>query len=215
MFAWKLNVSPLTGRCVYFSPEIYGCQIYVTALDLRPPQSAIYPAGYTTGAAACKAAGPWIVKDREKGAACEKLLHVYRDFCLAEREYCKQELVSSIDTQLRGHFAELARTLPPSRIVGVKDTWNGLEPLEAEGISLSMRQACSGGLRGAVSQLHRHVRSRPRRPHRHAKRDPSRIHRSARYEGGIPAEGSRGIPGRNEKRMKGKRFTGLNLHLDF
>jgi hypothetical protein len=83
------------------------------------------------------------VKDQEKGAACEKLLHLYRDFCLAEREICKQELVSSIEIQIRGHFADLAREMPPSGIAGVKDTWYGLEPLGAEGISLTNKQACS------------------------------------------------------------------------
>jgi len=145
VFAWKLNVSSETSRCCFFSPEIYGCQIYVVALELRPPQCAIYPAGYTTGAVACKAgAGPWVVQDKEKGAACEKLLHVYRDFCLAERETCKHDLISSADYQLRGHFADLAREMPPSSIAGVKDTWHGLEPLEAEGISLTNKHACSG-----------------------------------------------------------------------
>lgn len=143
VFAWRLNVNDDTGRCVFFSPEIYGCRIYVGDLDSRPPQCAIYPAGYTTGAVACKAgAGPWNVKDEMIGLACERLMNVYKNYCLAERERVRGELLANLALTLETILTPLLDHVCPSSIAGVKDTWNGFEPLLADGKSLSTRMFC-------------------------------------------------------------------------
>ncbi|HME53698.1 MAG TPA: hypothetical protein VKM55_15835 [Candidatus Lokiarchaeia archaeon] len=142
-FAWKLNVNEDTSRCVFFSPEIYGCRIYVDDLESRPPQCAIYPASYTTGAIACKAgAGPWIVKDEEIGHACERLMNVYKNYCLVERESVKGELLENIVCALETRLISLLDHACPSSIAGIKDTWAGIELLCADGRSLSTRMFC-------------------------------------------------------------------------
>ena len=143
-FAWKLNVNEGTGKCVFFSPEMHGCQIYVDDLDSRPPQCAIYPAGYTTGAQACKAgAGPWTVRAEELGHACERLMTIYKDFCVVERERVKDEFLATLESELETRFARLLDHVRPSGIAGVKDTWNGIELLPADGTSLSTRMFCT------------------------------------------------------------------------
>jgi hypothetical protein len=145
-FSWKLNVNDVTGKCVFFSPKLYGCQMYVDDLDARPPQCAIYPAGYTTGAIACKAgAGPWIVKDEMLGASCERLMALYKNYCVAERERDKDALISNVVSMIDTRFVRLLGGTCPSGIAGVKDTWDGLEPLLADGKSLSIRMFCIDG----------------------------------------------------------------------
>ncbi|MEX2726919.1 MAG: hypothetical protein Q6353_006680 [Candidatus Sigynarchaeum springense] len=143
VFAWKLNVNPDTNKCTFFSPSLYGCQIYVDDLDTRPPQCAVYPAGYTTGAETCKAgAGPWHVKDKTTGTACERLMAVYKRYCIAERDKLKRDLVKSVTGALEGRFARMLVQEKPSCIAGIKETWAGFEPLLAEGRSLSFKQFC-------------------------------------------------------------------------
>nr|MDO8084036.1 hypothetical protein [Candidatus Sigynarchaeum springense] len=143
VFAWKLNVRHDTNRCAFFSPAFYGCQIYVDDLNTRPPQCAVYPAGYSTGAGKCKSgAGPWFVKDKATGAACERLMVAYTRYCLDERDRMKRGLVDSIQVALEGHFARMLGQLKPSSVAGIKETWDGFEPLLAEGRSLSFKQFC-------------------------------------------------------------------------
>ncbi len=146
VFAWKLNVRQDTSKCAFFSPALYGCRAYVDDLDIRPPQCAVYPAGYATGAAVCKAGvGPWIVKDVATGAACERLMDVYKRYCLAERDRVKQELVGTIPRALDGRFMHLLGKVSPCSVVGIKETWDGFEPLLAEGRSFSFKQFCEVG----------------------------------------------------------------------
>ncbi|MBN2152817.1 MAG: hypothetical protein JW839_15305 [Candidatus Lokiarchaeota archaeon] len=146
VFAWKLNVRQETNRCAFYSPSLHGCRIYVDDLDARPPQCAVYPAGYTAGAAACKAgAGPWLVKDGATGAACESLMGVFKRYCLAERDRLKHDLVRSIAGALEGRFMLLLGGVSPSSVSGVKETWDGFEPLPAEGRSFSFKQFCDPG----------------------------------------------------------------------
>ena len=146
VFAWKLNVHQDTSKCAFFSPTLYGCRAYVDDLDTRPPQCAVYPAGYTTGAAGCKAgAGPWIVKDEATGVACERLMGVYKRYCLAERDRVKHGLVATIPGALGGRFMQLLGQVSPCSVVGIKETWDGFEPLLAEGRSFSFKQFCEPG----------------------------------------------------------------------
>ncbi len=156
VFAWTLNVRQDTSKCVFFSPSLYGCRAYVDDLDTRPPQCAVYPAGYTTGAATCKAgAGPWTVKDEATGAACERLMGAYKRFCLAEREQVKRDLVASIHGALGGRFIQLLGQVNPCSVVGIKETWDGFEPLLAEGRSLSFKQFCGRGCSTAFLECNR------------------------------------------------------------
>jgi hypothetical protein len=146
VFAWMLNVRSDTNKCAFFSPNIYGCRIYVDDLNTRPPQCAVYPAGYTTGAARCKAgAGPWLVKDVATGIASERLMGAYKKFCLAERDNIKKALVTSIPEAFEGRFLQMLGEVSPCSIVGIKETWFGFEPLLAEGRSFSFKQFCDPG----------------------------------------------------------------------
>nr|MDO8114801.1 hypothetical protein [Candidatus Sigynarchaeota archaeon] len=146
VFAWKLNASTVTSKCVFFSPEIYGCRIYVDDLNSRPPQCAVYPAGYTAGATTCKVgAGPWIVKDEAKGNACKQLMDVYTKFCIEERLRVKEALIKGIAGTGIDNLATALSSLPPWSIAGVKDTWTGLKPLLAEGKSFSFKAFCPAG----------------------------------------------------------------------
>nr|MDO8118104.1 hypothetical protein [Candidatus Sigynarchaeota archaeon] len=118
-FAWKLNVHPGTGRCVFYDPSIHGCKIYVDEIGLRPPQCAIYPAGYTTGAKACKAgAGPWTINDKRKGEACESLLKVYIAACVGERDKYREAFINDSSASLHPAFRDTLRDVKPSRIAG-------------------------------------------------------------------------------------------------
>ncbi len=146
VFAWKLNVHQDTNKCAFFSPSLYGCRMYVDDLDARPPQCAVYPAGYTAGSAACKAgAGPWLVRDKATGAACERVMGVYKRYCLAERDRLKRDLVGSVPGALEGRFLRMLGQVNPSSIAGIKETWDGFEPLLAEGRSFSFKQFCEPG----------------------------------------------------------------------
>lgn len=146
VFAWTLNVRQNTSKCVFFSPELYGCKAYVDHLDTRPPQCAVYPAGYAAGAERCKAgAGPWLVRDAATGAACERLMGVYKRYCIVERDRIKRQIVAAIPGALEGHFSRLLADTSPSSIAGIKETWSGFEPLLAEGRSFSAKQFCDAG----------------------------------------------------------------------
>ncbi len=142
-FAWKLNVNPGTGRCVFYDPAIHGCRIYIEDLASRPPQCAIYPAGYTNGTEKCKAgAGPWIIRDKEKGMACEHLMSVYTANCVREREAVKSHFINDTRAFLHPEFQAMIRESKPSTIAGIQDGWTGLEPMTTNGLSFSVKSLC-------------------------------------------------------------------------
>ncbi|MHA1794400.1 MAG: hypothetical protein ACTSVI_17320 [Promethearchaeota archaeon] len=143
VFAWILNIHEDTDKCCFFSEDIFGCQIYVDNLSIRPPQCAVYPAGYVEGASRCKAnAGPWIVKDQEVGKICEGLMNIYKDYCINERETIESSMLKNINLYIDDGLMEKVTSFAPSMIVGIKDTWDGFDVLKAEGVSLSYKEFC-------------------------------------------------------------------------
>ncbi|MFX0099549.1 MAG: hypothetical protein ACFFCS_08200 [Candidatus Hodarchaeota archaeon] len=143
VFTWKLDINRSTSRCYFFSEKLNGCQIYVDNLDIRPPQCAVYPAGYEEGATKCKSgAGPWLVKNIRKGKECKELMEIYKNYCLDERERMKETLLKSIPSSLREKFAGKLETAPPSSVAGILDTLDGFEPLSAGGKSFSFKRFC-------------------------------------------------------------------------
>ncbi|MHA1683444.1 MAG: hypothetical protein ACTSUE_21070 [Promethearchaeota archaeon] len=148
-FSWVLNVDEDTSMCCYFNPRINGCQIYLDDLSLRPPQCAVYPAGYTEGSLGCKSnAGPWVVKNKDIGNACKELMEIYKNYCLNERKRIEEEFISSLSELLDGSFDVDDCDEKPSGIAGVRDTWDGFQILHAEGKSLSFKRFCDelGGI---------------------------------------------------------------------
>ncbi|MHA1717702.1 MAG: hypothetical protein ACTSXP_18825 [Promethearchaeota archaeon] len=146
VFAWQLNVKPETNRCCFFSDEIYGCTLYVEKLHLRPPQCAVYPAGYVEGAKSCKSnLGPWIVKDARVGELCRRMMNLYKSYCIHEKERIERELIENIPNLFDENFKDSLCSMPPSHITGIKDTWMGFRPLDAEGRSLSFKRFCMLG----------------------------------------------------------------------
>lgn len=144
-FAWKLGTRDDTGRCVFYDPVSRGCTIYVKDLATRPPQCAIYPAGYTTGAAACKGgAGPWRVRDVTTGEACERGMQAYASWCLREREAIRASLATTIGARITASIERATPAPPPSAIAGIMDTWDGHAILPAEGRSLAFKRFCTG-----------------------------------------------------------------------
>ena len=144
IFAWKLNISAETDKCVFFSPEIFGCEIYLTNLAIRPPQCTVYPGGYIAGKKSCKGgAGPWKIIDVEVGQLCKKLMEIYKTYSLEERESFKKKLIKDIKSRMQNLKAK-CKKVPPKTIVGIQDTWDGFIPLEAEGRSFAFKKFCGG-----------------------------------------------------------------------
>ena len=143
IFTWKLNINRITSKCCFFSEEIYGCQIYVDNLDLRPPQCAVYPAGYFEGTNKCKSgAGPWLIKSIRKGKDRKKLMEIFKNYCLDERACMKGILLENIPSLLGEKFAEKLGEVAPSSVAGILDTVEGFEPLPAGGRSFSFKRFC-------------------------------------------------------------------------
>lgn len=146
VFTWKLDINRSTSKCCFFSEEIYGCRIYVDDLDIRPPQCAVYPAGYHEGAKKCKSgAGPWLIKSIRKGKACKKLMEIFKNYCLEERARAKDTLLERIPYSFGQDFKEELEKKKPSSIAGILDTVNGFIPLPARGMSFSFKMFCERG----------------------------------------------------------------------
>ncbi|MBD3188104.1 hypothetical protein GF325_14805 [Candidatus Bathyarchaeota archaeon] len=142
VFAWTLSVDPVWSDCVFLDRDSRKCRIYVENLDIRPPQCAVYPAGFIKGNQSCKGkAGPWTIIDIHVGNACKELMEIYKMHALREFKMMERSIVETLTARLKPVMQEIA-CFRPSKIAGIRDAWEGFTILEAEGISLSLSRIC-------------------------------------------------------------------------
>lgn len=148
IFSLKLAVDPRNSKCIFYGKNINGCSLHKTLM--KPLHCWIYPTGFSNapseakiisedGTISCKRATGWKVTNEEKAQDASKLLQKYVKFCMKEFE--NENSPARIKKRLK-KIKEKFNLYSPKSIAGIKDVWDGFEPLLAEGISLKLKKYC-------------------------------------------------------------------------
>ncbi len=144
VFSFKLRFDEIKGKCFLFDKKIKGCSVHNSGIKL--PQCWIYPTNFSNPEQKdikCKKSNGWKIIDTEKAKEAEELLQYYIFLCKLE---AKKE-AKSIITRLNNNLCEInlkkvLKKTPPSRVAGVKDTWDCISVLYAQGMSLQLKKLC-------------------------------------------------------------------------
>ncbi|TFG07455.1 MAG: YkgJ family cysteine cluster protein [Promethearchaeota archaeon] len=150
IFTFQLRFDEKKGKCFLFDNEINGCKVHESGI--KPPQCWIYPTGFSNPEhenIRCKRAGGWKIINSEKAQKAEKLLEKYNFLCQLEAKKEIRQLKrrmgsakSKIGMSKRQELEKKIRNTAPSELGGFRDTWDKIDILSAEGLSLQMKKFC-------------------------------------------------------------------------
>ncbi|MFX1313438.1 MAG: hypothetical protein ACFFHD_12605, partial [Promethearchaeota archaeon] len=143
-FSFKLRFDDKKGKCFLFDKKLNGCLVHYSGI--KPPQCWIYPTKFSdpnNEEISCKKTNGWKIIDPKKTMEAKKILEYYVFLCQLE---AKKELANILkrlnNSILNKSLIHSLRKSAPSHIAGVKDSWDNIEILSAEGISLQLKKFC-------------------------------------------------------------------------
>lgn len=140
VFSFQLRFDNVKTKCFLFNKDINGCSIHFSGI--KPPQCWIYPTGFTQvdgEEKKCKRAGGWKIIEKKKAQEASKLLEEYKNICKDEARDEIEGITKRINEK---KIITVLKKVAPSRLGGFRDTWNEIQPLSAEGLSLQMNKFC-------------------------------------------------------------------------
>ena len=145
VFSFKLRFDESTGKCFLFDKSINGCLVHNSGI--KPPQCWIYPTNFSIPdqeETSCKRIGGWKIVDHAKTKEAEELLKYYIFLCKFEARKEIRDLKRRLSNSLKTDtLNKLLQSTAPSSIAGVKDTWDNISLLSAEGFSLQLKSLCA------------------------------------------------------------------------
>jgi len=141
VFSFHLRFDDKTGKCFLFDKSLNGCSVHKTGI--KPPQCWIYPTKFSNPEnqdISCKRAKGWSIIDPIKAKEAEDLLQKFISLCQIEAKEEIREFNQRIE---KNDLKSLIESVAPSQLGGFKDTWDGINILSAEGLSLTMKKFCS------------------------------------------------------------------------
>lgn len=148
IFSFKLRFNESTRKCCLFDKDINGCGVHKTGI--KPPQCWIYPTKFTNQNGIdirCKKIGGWRINNIENAKKAEKILQKYNFLCRIEAKKELKLIKERINNSIKRNkkeisFVKMIQENAPKELAGIKDSWNSILPLSAEGISLQMKKFC-------------------------------------------------------------------------
>ena len=144
VFSFILRFDEIKGKCFLFDKRIKGCSVHNSGI--KPPQCWIYPTNFSNPEQkdiSCKKTGGWKIVNTEKAKEAEKLLQYYIFLCELEAKKEVKDIINRLnDISCEKNLRNLLKQTPPSRLAGVKDTWDCISILFAQGISLQLKKVC-------------------------------------------------------------------------
>jgi len=143
-FSFKLRFDEEIGKCFLFDRNLNGCSVHNSGI--KPPQCWIYPTNFSNPnneALSCKKVNGWKIIDSNKTKQAEELLKYYVFLCQLEAKKELKNISKRLDNSVKAsNLISSLRESIPCHIAGFKDTWNKIEILSAEGISLRIKKFC-------------------------------------------------------------------------
>jgi Fe-S-cluster containining protein len=144
IFSFQLRFDDTKGKCFLFDKKINGCSVHNSGI--KPPQCWIYPTKFSNPEnkdISCKKAAGWKVNDLDKAKKAEKLLQYYIFLCQLEAKKEVKAILARINSeQCETNLKCLLKQTSPSQLAGIKDTWDCISILYAQGISLQLKKIC-------------------------------------------------------------------------
>ena len=144
IFSFKLRFDEKKGKCFLFDKSINGCLVHNTGI--KTPQCWIYPTNFSNlkdKDFSCKMANGWKIHEPENAKEAEKLLEYYVFLCQLEaRKEAREIEIRLNDTLSKKKLLKLLKQTSPSQLAGIKDTWDCITTLSAQGVSLQMKKVC-------------------------------------------------------------------------
>ncbi|TFG16023.1 MAG: hypothetical protein EU535_00250 [Promethearchaeota archaeon] len=151
IFSFQLRFNEKTGKCFLFDKEINGCKVHNSGI--KPPQCWIYPTGFSNSEGkeiSCKKTKGWKIINSENLKQAEKLLNFYNFLCQVEAKKELNKINKRVGKKISKNSKKNLELLKnrlkeyaPSHIGGFKDTWDFIDILSAEGISLQLKKFCN------------------------------------------------------------------------
>lgn len=144
VFSFKLRFDENKAKCFLYDKSIKGCLVHNSGI--KPPQCWIYPTNFFSPEGkdlCCKKSDGWKIIDPKKTEEAEKLLRYYIFLCNLEARkelITKNRLSKSLNER---SLKNILQNIPPSALAGVKDGWEKMETLSAQGVSLQMKKFCN------------------------------------------------------------------------
>jgi len=146
VFSFKLRFDNNSRKCFLFDKNLNGCLVHTSGI--KPPQCWIYPTNFSNPHQKdikCKKLTGWKIINTEKASEAENLLEKYKFLCQLE---AKKELknikdrLGFMNSKKTFNLTESIKSVAPSSLGGFKDTWDTIQILPAEGLSLQMKKYC-------------------------------------------------------------------------
>lgn len=134
---FRLKINPLTKRCIFFNIVENKCDIYTSRLI--PPQCSTYP--ISTGKCKNQCRNNYFFELNE--SICEELDSLKKDYLsYTQVEYENEYTKDAILERFNQDFISLAKKIPPSKMIGIKDGLNGMKPITETDFSWDMTYYC-------------------------------------------------------------------------
>ncbi len=144
VFSFKLRFDDAKGKCFLYNKEINGCSVHNSGM--KPPQCWIYPTNFSNPThkdISCKRINGWKIVNTKKAKEAEKLLQYYIFLCKLEAKKEAKAIITRLNNNsCENNLRNLLKQTPPSRLAGIKDTWDCISVLYAQGMSLQLKKVC-------------------------------------------------------------------------
>jgi hypothetical protein len=137
IFAFQIQVSSITHRCIFFDLQLNGCRLHQT--HLKPPQCALYPLKHTETSAICRM-NYSVTIDSSKEEELHSLFKQYHHCCAGEWHNRLSHLRFNWDFKRK--FPLQLEKVRPSRLLGVQVHKDTCEPLITDNFSWSALSFC-------------------------------------------------------------------------
>ena len=144
VFSFQLRFDEYEGKCFLYHKELNGCLVHDSGI--KPPQCWIYPTNFSNPKnkdLSCKRTNGWNIIDPLKAKEAEKLLEFYIFLCQLEAKKEAKAFQSRLkDITCKNNLLNLLYHTQPSHLAGIRDTWDCITTLSAQGVSLQMKKIC-------------------------------------------------------------------------
>ncbi len=140
IFSFEVKVDLSKLRCVFYDTTLNGCALHQTGV--KPPQCWVYPTGLDIDHSQtyCKRAQGWKIIDAKQIDLARNLMDAF--VILAKDEALKENSQPYIrDRLLHTDFSQFCH-YPPTKIAGIRDSWDSFEPLIEEGYNVGLQSIC-------------------------------------------------------------------------
>ncbi|MHA1146835.1 MAG: YkgJ family cysteine cluster protein [Promethearchaeota archaeon] len=150
IFTFKLRFDEKKGKCFLFDLDLNGCSVHDSGI--KPPQCWIYPTKFSNKNQniSCKKTNGWRIIDLKKTKEAKKLLKEYISLCEIEAKEEIQKIkirlgegTSNRAQNISKKLKNLLKKTAPKNFAGLKDSWDSMEILSAQGISLQLKKFCT------------------------------------------------------------------------